>query len=102
MRAHRGSRLFIGLYPAGVVYADKAYEINGDYARIAFLPYDTLELEFTPGGQRSPLRDQIMDHAADLMTRTGGEIAVSASGQTRRLGTKRRGSLGVAQRRCRC
>ena len=30
-------KLFIGVYPAGVVYANKAIEENGDYKRIAFI-----------------------------------------------------------------
>jgi hypothetical protein len=37
--------LFIGLFPAGVSYANRNVEENGDYKRLAFLPYDTLALE---------------------------------------------------------
>lgn len=37
-------RLFIGIFPGGVSYCDKACERHGDYVRVAFLPYTTLEL----------------------------------------------------------
>jgi hypothetical protein len=37
--------LFIGLFPTGFSYADRTREEQGDYKRIAFLPYDTLELK---------------------------------------------------------
>lgn len=37
-------RLFIGWYPGGIVYADRKRERHGDYAPLAFLAYDTLEL----------------------------------------------------------
>lgn len=37
-------RLFSGVYPCGIVYADRYREKGGDYARLAFLPYDTLQL----------------------------------------------------------
>jgi hypothetical protein len=39
-------RLFIGNYPCGIVYADRHNEEHGDYKRLAFLPYDGMELEF--------------------------------------------------------
>jgi len=39
-------RLFIGSYPCGIVYADKHNEEHGDYKRLAFLPYDGMELKF--------------------------------------------------------
>lgn len=38
-------RLFIGMYPEGIVYADRGREEHGDYMRVAFLPYSTLKLE---------------------------------------------------------
>ena len=42
----RINRLFTGLFPAGIVYADKTQEEYGDYKKVAFLPYDNLKLEF--------------------------------------------------------
>lgn len=37
-------RLFVGCFPGGLVYADRAREEQGDYKHVAFLPYDTLQL----------------------------------------------------------
>jgi hypothetical protein len=39
-------RIFVGVYPEGLVYADRAREVAGDYARLAFQPYDTLEPDY--------------------------------------------------------
>lgn len=39
-------RLFIGIFPGGITYADRETEENGDYKKVAFLPYDSLELKF--------------------------------------------------------
>ncbi len=53
-------RIFIGIYPAGIVYADRTVEVDGDYARLAFLPYSTLELEFSrtcPAELKQEIRD---------------------------------------------
>ena len=37
--------LFIGIFPGGISYADRTVERDGDYKRLAFLPYDTLALQ---------------------------------------------------------
>lgn len=39
-------RVFAGTYPMGIVYGDRAVEVAGDYKRLAFLCFSTLELEF--------------------------------------------------------
>lgn len=39
------NRLFIGVYPGGIVYADRHNEEHGDYKRLAFLPYQGMELQ---------------------------------------------------------
>src|SRR3546814_11083186 len=44
---HMDQRIFSGIYPAGIVYADRTRQTGGDYARLAFLPYDTLALAFS-------------------------------------------------------
>jgi hypothetical protein len=41
-----GSRLFIGVFPCGISYADRHHEEHGDYKTLAFLPYNSLVLEF--------------------------------------------------------
>lgn len=38
-------RLFVGMYPCGIVYSDRAKTEYGDYQKVAFLPYNTLKLE---------------------------------------------------------
>ncbi len=57
MKLKPTNRLFAGLYPCGIVYADRGIEEHGDYKKIAFLPYDTLKLEvYAP---ESPLMTSI-------------------------------------------
>lgn len=79
-------RLFIGMYPTGIVYADRAHEIDGDYARIAFLPYSTLQLRWAPGVRELPpeLRRAVEDDS--MRYKRGDLLEVSSSGQTVRLG----------------
>ncbi|MBZ0158418.1 MAG: hypothetical protein K8I29_19645 [Alphaproteobacteria bacterium] len=80
-------RLFIGKFPAGLVYADREREEHGDYKRLAFLPYDTLELEIYPGCPVE-LRERIIKDASTLLARAGEHYPVSTSGQTVLLGSK--------------
>jgi len=42
---YTAARLFIGSYPCGVVFADRARAKGADYARLGFINYETLELE---------------------------------------------------------
>lgn len=95
MRALPG-RLFSGVYPGGIVYADRGVSEGGDYARVAFLPYGTLELQWTRPA--SPLRDVVLAAAARMQAQRGEYFALSATaargpdgrllgcGQTVRLG----------------
>jgi len=39
-------QLFIGVFPCGISYADRHHEEQGDYKSLAFLPYNSLILEF--------------------------------------------------------
>ena len=80
--------MFAGVYPTGIVYADKSFEINGDYARIAFLSYRTLELEWAPwGGTCSKaLREAVQADADAIIARRGEQYQVSTCGQTVLLG----------------
>lgn len=80
-------RLFIAAYPTGIVYADRKRERHGDYARCAFLSYDTLELEIEPDCPAS-LAKQIAQHAKKLQARSGKDFQVSQSGQTVLLGSR--------------
>ena len=78
-------RLFIGVYPAGISYADRSREKHGDYARCAFLPFGSLKLEVEPDCP-SALRALIVKDAAKIQARRGEQYVVSGSGQTVRLG----------------
>lgn len=79
-------RLFIGVFPAGISYADRHREEHGDYAKLAFLPYDTLELKVY---ERCPadLRTEIETHAATIQSRRGQRFQVSSCNQTVMLGS---------------
>jgi hypothetical protein len=78
-------RLFIGIFPAGIVYADRQRERSGDYLRLAFLSYSSLELEIRPRCP-SELADLIRAHAASLQSRRGEQYEISSCGQTITLG----------------
>ena len=80
------SRLFSGVYPTGIVYADKARERDGDYLRVAFLPFSTLQLEWAPGVHPPELQAEIKQDAAQVAAQRGQQYPVSASGQTVKLG----------------
>lgn len=80
-----GDRLFVGVYPTGIVYADRSREEHGDYKRLAFLPYRTLELEWSKGVP-ADLKKRIESDARVIQARRGEEFQVSTAGQTVRLG----------------
>jgi hypothetical protein len=78
--------LFIGVFPAGISYADRTRSRHGDYLQVAFLPYDTLALEYRGPKVSSDMRASIEKHAASLQARKGQTFQVSAAGQTVKLG----------------
>lgn len=78
-------RLFVGIYPSGIVYADRAKEVAGDYKRLGFLSYATLELELEPRCPKS-LKKRIEEHAATIQAKQGELFQISTSGQTVTLG----------------
>jgi hypothetical protein len=79
-------RLFAGIYPTGIVYADRAREVDGDYLRVAFLPFSTLQLEWAPGTHPIELREAVERDAADVIAQRGQQFQVSTAGQTVILG----------------
>lgn len=88
-----GQRLFIGVYPTGLVYADRFREVDGDYVRLAYLNYRTLELEFDgPQGRAlkfegaEELRREIEADARSMQGRRGELFPTSAAGQSILLG----------------
>lgn len=78
-------RIFAGIYPAGIVYADRGREVNRDYKRLAFLPFATLELRLEPDC-RPDFAAEIKVDAAAIQARRGQPFQVSTSGQTVILG----------------
>jgi hypothetical protein len=76
--------LFIGLYPAGIVYADKRREVHRDWKRVAFMSYRKLLLEVDD--EYSDLLPLIKEHAAQIQALKGCEYTVSTCGQTVLLG----------------
>jgi hypothetical protein len=83
----RKDRLFIGVYPAGLVYADRGEEVDGDYKRLASLDYATLTLKFQDGCG-ADMAARIQKSAAELQGRQGEEFEISATGGTVILGSE--------------
>ena len=82
-------RIFVGKFPCGLGFADRMTERDGDYARLAFLSYATLELEFDakcPEGMKA----WITEFAAKIQARKGEQYQISSSGQTITLGSRAR------------
>lgn len=78
--------LFVGFYPEGVVYADRQHEVRGDYKRLAFLPYRTLELNLKEDCP-DHLAAEIESHAAEIQMQRGLDLEITACGQSVRLGS---------------
>lgn len=78
-------RLFIGVFPCGISYADRAQRVGGDYKRLAFLPFRSLQLEWCPNVPPA-LVGPIIGDAAVIQGRRGQPFEISASGQCVILG----------------
>jgi hypothetical protein len=79
--------IFIGIYPAGIVYADRQQEVAKDYKRLAFLSYETLELKVEDDCPEHLERDIVAD-AAGFQMRRGLPFDISVCGTTVILGSK--------------
>lgn len=79
LKRQLGPRLFIGLFPAGIVYADRWMEQHRDYKRLGFLPYDDLRLQVAPDCPEE-LAVQIRADAGQY--KAGQVLQVSTAGQT--------------------
>jgi hypothetical protein len=82
-------RVLTCVFSTGVAWADRERERDGDYVRLAFLPFDTLELKVAPDCPEH-LKAGIQREAAAVQARRGQEYQISTSGQTVRLGQERR------------
>ncbi len=83
------SRLFAGVTPTGIAYADKQRERDGDYLKVAFLPFQSLRLQWSPGNHPPELRELVQADADAIIARRGQPYEVSSSGQTVILGGER-------------
>lgn len=77
-------RLFVGVFPAGIVYADR----QRDHKTVALLSYATLVLHWRAEVD-DELKAEIERNAATLQARRGEQFEVSATGQTVMLGGER-------------
>ena len=73
------NRIFIGIFPGGIRYADRHVEEHGDYKKLAFLPYDTLELDIQADCP-AELISEIVQDAAKVQARRGESAPISACG----------------------
>lgn len=77
--------IFIGIFPGGIVYADRQQEVDHDYKRLAFLCYSTLELKIEDDCPDHLARD-IESDAAGFQMRRGLPFEISACGCSVMLG----------------
>ena len=73
-------RLFIGIYPCTIVFADRFHEDErtNDYKRLASLPYRELVVQFEPDCP-ADLRAEIEDHAAGIIARRGQRFQIAGN-----------------------
>lgn len=80
-------RLFIGVFPTGIVYADLSTIVDNDYTTVAFLAFDTLELAFRPICPEE-LKPAIEASAKKIQARKGEQYPTDQCGHTVLLGSK--------------
>lgn len=77
--------LFIGVFPCGIVCADKSRRVGGDYVRCACIDYETLTLEIEKDCS-AKLREIIQKQAEKFKSKQGQKYPLSTSGQCTTLG----------------
>ena len=78
-------RVFCCVMPTGISWSDRKRLVDGDYKRLAFLSFNTLELKVEPDCPMQ-LQPVIYAGAAGIQAQRGQPFQVSASGQTVILG----------------
>lgn len=78
-------RIFIGVFPTGISYADRKVERHGDYKKLAFLYFDDLSLTVYKDTPRA-MAEWIRADAAKIQARRGEQYETSWTGQTITLG----------------
>lgn len=79
-------RLFAAVFSTGIGYADRGVERHGDYARRAFLDFNTLTLEIEMDCPAA-MAEEILAEAQKIQARRGEDFVVSTVGQTMKLGS---------------
>jgi hypothetical protein len=85
-QAPADDRLPIVVLGCGLHYADTSRQRCGDFVRLAFLPFFSLDLEIEPNCPS--LREEILTHAANIQALRGQAFQVSTCGQTVILGRR--------------
>jgi hypothetical protein len=83
----RDKRLFAGVFPCGISFCDRTREKDGDYLKVAFLPFSTSRLEWC-GKCDEEMRASILAHVAAINPVKGQRFPVSTSGQCAVWGEK--------------
>lgn len=78
-------RLFAGVNPGGISWADRTVHEHGDYKQLAFLPFSTLELS-VKADCPAELAEIIREDATQFQNKRGERFKVSTCGQTVILG----------------
>jgi hypothetical protein len=73
------ARLFVGVFPTCIVYADRMRELDSDYLTLARLPYRTLVLEWADVTMPPELRAAIERDAARMAARKGERFSISGN-----------------------
>lgn len=71
-------RLFCCCMPTGWVWSDREVEEHGDYRRLAYMNYGTLELDLEPRVPKE-LERRIMADAFELSQRRGERYAIACN-----------------------
>ena len=77
--------IFVVCKNSGIVYADCAHEVGGDYKTLGYLNYRTLVLELKPGCP-AELAELIQADAAKMQAMRGQFFPISTCGQGVTLG----------------
>ena len=80
-------RLFSGVFPEGILYADRLVDDGGDYKRLGFLPFANLVLQLESDCPPD-LAERIRTDAGRIQALKGEQYQISTSGQTITLGYK--------------
>lgn len=78
-------RLFCGVFITGIGWADRSRERHGDYAKLAFMSFATLEVHIESDCPKE-LSVPIEAAVKEFQARRGQEFQTSGSGQTITLG----------------